>query len=450
MLEVSFSLDNPKREVSTIRAFIRYGGKRYAYPTGESVKVVNFRNGKCKGCPEAGAINNKLVAVEAAIKNAILYFKQDFKVPSGEDFKKKVELFLKGNNAIEIKRKDKKLLTYIEEYIPASGKSGFTKRSYTTCLNKLREYEEVKHKTFYFDDITLKFAEEFKMWLVEKDYARNYIGTLFKNLRAFMKHAHKVDKLHNNTDYKEFDVEAEVADTIALSEIELLRLHRLVIDEDAVKRISNDVRLNNVRARIQSLDKARKKFLIGAFTAMRVSDFNRIQDYNIHDGVITVLPKKGSSIRKPDPVKIPLHPVIQEILESGFDLQCKFCEQFLNKQIKLVCRIAGMDDDVVVYRTEGGELKEYIKKKWEVITTHTARRSGATNFYKLGLPKRSIMLLTGHKSEKQFDAYVKLTAEENAKALMENDYFKKDADTSMEWMLRQIEKENDPNFKESV
>ena len=112
-----------------VSPFIRYGGKRYAYPTGESVKVVNFRNAKCKGCSEAGAINNKLVAVETAIKNAILYFKQDFKVPSGEDFKKKVELFLKGNNAIEIKRKDKKLLTYIEEYIPVSGKSGFTKRS---------------------------------------------------------------------------------------------------------------------------------------------------------------------------------------------------------------------------------------------------------------------------------------------------------------------------------
>ena len=61
------------------------------------------------------------------------------------------------------------------------------------------------------------------------------------------------------------------------------------------------------------------------------------------------------------------------------------------------------------------------------------------------------MLLTGHKSEKQFDAYVKLSAEENAKALMEDDYFNKDkVDTSNEWMLRQIENENNPDFKASV
>ena len=114
-----------------------------------------------------------------------------------------------------------------------------------------------------------------------------------------MKHAREVGKLHDNTDYEKFKVEAEVADTIALSEIELLRLHRLVIDEDLVKRASNDERLHNIRARIRAWDNVRKKFLIGAFTAMRVSDFNRIQDYNIQDGIITILPKKGSSIRNP-------------------------------------------------------------------------------------------------------------------------------------------------------
>ena len=61
------------------------------------------------------------------------------------------------------------------------------------------------------------------------------------------------------------------------------------------------------------------------------------------------------------------------------------------------------------------------------------------------------MLLTGHKSEKQFDAYVKLSAEENAKALMKDDYFNKDkADTSNEWMLRQIENENNLDIRENV
>ena len=98
MIEVTFSLDNPKREVSTIRGFIRYAGKRYSFPTRESVKTACFSKGKCRECKEARAINNKLVAVEIAMKNAILYYKQDFKVPEAVDFRKKVEQFLTGNN----------------------------------------------------------------------------------------------------------------------------------------------------------------------------------------------------------------------------------------------------------------------------------------------------------------------------------------------------------------
>ena len=81
-MEVCFSLDNPKREISTIRGYISYSGQRYDFPTGESVKVKMFRNQRCKASPEAPAINNKLIAVEAAMKNAILYYKQNFKVPS--------------------------------------------------------------------------------------------------------------------------------------------------------------------------------------------------------------------------------------------------------------------------------------------------------------------------------------------------------------------------------
>lgn len=451
MIEITFSLDNPKREVSTIRGFVRYAGKRYSFPTGESVRSSCFQKGKCKNCVEAKAVNNKLTAIEIAMKNAILYFKQDFKVPENKNFKSKVEQFLLGNNAIEIKHKSKELLPYIESYIGECVKAKDTIRSYRTCLNKLREYENFKRKVFSFDDVTIKFAVDYRKWLVELGFSRNYIGTLFKNLKVFMKQAHKVDKLHENTDYENFNVEAEVADTIALSEIELLRLHRLVIDEGLVRKASNDERLHNIRARMQALDNVRKKFLIGAFTAMRVSDFNRIQTCNIQDGIITILPKKGASIRKPEPVKIPMHPVVQEILASGFDLSCRVSEQYLNKQIKVLCRLAGMVGDTVVYRTEGGVLKEFVKERWELVSTHTARRSGATNFYKQGIPKRSIMLLTGHKSEKQFDAYVKLSAEENAKALMEGDYFNKDkVDTSNEWMLRQIENENNPKFGNEI
>lgn len=63
-------------------------------------------------------------------------------------------------------------------------------------------------------------------------------------------------------------------------------------------------------------------------------------------------------------------------------------------------------------RNENGEV---IRFKWELVSSHTARRSGITNLYKGGiLDNRDIMSLSGHKTETVFNTYVKATASEKA------------------------------------
>ena len=76
-------------------------------------------------------------------------------------------------------------------------------------------------------------------------------------------------------------------------------------------------------------------------------------------------------------------------------------------------------------RTEGGKLVETVKQKFELITTHTARRSGATNMFNAGIPTIRIMKITGHKTEKAFMKYIKISQEENAKSLSDHPFFKK-------------------------
>jgi integrase len=55
--------------------------------------------------------------------------------------------------------------------------------------------------------------------------------------------------------------------------------------------------------------------------------------------------------------------------------------------------------------------------KYDLITTHTARRSFATNLFLSGFPAISIMKITGHKTEKSFMKYIKISQEENANLL---------------------------------
>ncbi len=65
-----------------------------------------------------------------------------------------------------------------------------------------------------------------------------------------------------------------------------------------------------------------------------------------------------------------------------------------------------------------GDKKPFITKpKFELVTTHTARRSFATNLYLDGIPSFNIMRITGHRTEKAFLRYIKITPNESAKIL---------------------------------
>jgi integrase len=67
--------------------------------------------------------------------------------------------------------------------------------------------------------------------------------------------------------------------------------------------------------------------------------------------------------------------------------------------------------------TKKGQKMTVNHPKWEMVTTHTARRSFATNEYKAGTPTISIMAITGHKTEKSFLKYIKATPKEHAQIL---------------------------------
>ena len=68
-------------------------------------------------------------------------------------------------------------------------------------------------------------------------------------------------------------------------------------------------------------------------------------------------------------------------------------------------------------RNEDGQM---VKFKYEIITTHTARRSGVTNLYKTGLlDTRDMMSISGHKSEATFEHYIKMKKSEHADRIAE-------------------------------
>ena len=71
-----------------------------------------------------------------------------------------------------------------------------------------------------------------------------------------------------------------------------------------------------------------------------------------------------------------------------------------------------------ISKTLAGMKVTTMKQKYELITTHSARRSFATNMFKMGIPTITIMGITGHRTERAFLTYIEVTPDEHARIMM--------------------------------
>ena len=325
-------------------------------------------------------------------------------------------------------------IDYFVQHYQHAGYKPETLKKYKTAEGWLRRYEKTFRQRLTFSDIGMKFYTRFRDWVLSGSYEQggqrryyslNYLGSLVKCIKVVMREHGPggITPLHNNTEYNNsrFKVESEAADTIYLSVPELMKIHHYTATPDNINPVCTDARTENRGRKAEAINAAKNRFLIGCFTALRVSDFNRLDEVNIQESYIRIKPQKGT--RKNDDVVIPIHPVVHEILASGYDLHARISEQKINRHIKEVCRLVGITAPVSVSRTEGGRLVTRTLPKSDLVGTHTARRSGATNMYLAGVPSISIMKITGHKTERSFMKYIRITAEENAALLSKHPFF---------------------------
>ena len=99
--------------------------------------------------------------------------------------------------------------------------------------------------------------------------------------------------------------------------------------------------------------------------------------------------------------------------------------QKFNQYVKEVVKNSKISTKVRVAKTIAGKMVEVAKEKHQLVTVHTARRSFATNMYMADFPTISIMKITGHKTERAFLKYIRISQEENALKLAENPFFNK-------------------------
>jgi len=299
----------------------------------------------------------------------------------------------------------KTLFQFVDKFIEEAPNRKDKKTGRLLAYNNIQKYKatekhlkafakSMKKKDFDFSDIDQTFYDKFVAFLQEKSFTQNSVGKHIRILKLMLNEA-TLHGYNTNAYYNSFHVFTEEIDNFYLNENELQQLK----DTDFSK---------NPR-----LDRVRDWFLLLAWTGSRFSDLEKVVKTDIKDGYISFRQQKTNV-----PVKIPIHPVVQEIFEKyDFNLPEEISNQRFNEYIKEVCEIAQINGIETITRTVGGKLITEKFEKWEQVSSHTGRRSFCTNMYKQRLPTYLIMSASGHKTEKSFLKYLKVKQDEHAEMM---------------------------------
>jgi len=430
-MTVNYFLKRPDAETSTVLfARICYNGNILKYYIPESInpKYWNSRTKQAKQTDkfrEHSEFNQRLKDIASDIGSTLLNYKNNKggEIPNPETFRLLLDQTIKRK---EPERKEAKtFLSFFQEIIELS-KAGVrvhpkkhtpissnTIKTYLTTLSHLQDYQTLKKKKIDFDTIDMEFYNDFKKFLMKGEkinkktnqkepliLSTNAIGKHIQIIKVVMYEAVE-SKLTTNISFqnKSFITVREDSESVYLNEGELRELENLDL--------SKNKRLKTVR----------DLFLIGCYTGLRYSDYSILKPEQIKDGFIEI-----TQIKTGDPVVIPVHPTVQRIIDqySG-KLPKSITNQKTNEYLKeLAQKVQVLKTPVTITFTKGGLKLSETFEKWELITSHTARRSFATNEYEAGTPSITIMAITGHKTEKAFLKYIKLKPKGHAKLLKQH------------------------------
>jgi integrase len=271
----------------------------------------------------------------------------------------------------------------------------------------LLAFEQFRKKPITFDSLDINFYEQFIDFLTY-DYVlarrkkllvglkTNTVGKTIKQFKTFLKDRIK-KKIIPSFDMDDWIVLEVEVDAVYLSEKEIKAINKVNL------------------AKQPHLSDYRNDFVLGCLTGLRFSDFSKIKQDDIRKGMLFKKQQKSDHW-----VVIPLRKEALQILENRcFEHFKGLTNAEFNRHIKTLAKLAGITEPITHSYKKGNKLITETKPKSDWITSHTCRRSFCTNEFLAGTPSSLIMKISGHKSEKDFFKYIRISPEEAAHKIQE-------------------------------
>ncbi len=275
---------------------------------------------------------------------------------------------------------------------------------------------------FTWKDINKALADHFVSFMEKNGYMVTSINKYIICFKAMIQNAMD-QELHNNLIALRAFSKKKIQETDKAKEIYLTKAELQALYEMPLEGLK---------------DKVRDVFLVGCYTCQRFSDYARLEKENFTKTakgtkVVRIVQEKTGN-----DVVIPiLNDNLLHIAEKyGYDIP-KVNDVILNRYIKQILKelsstvpsLARKERTLLTMKEREKEKQglvsferdnkgNVIKPRYELVSSHTARRSGITNLYLSGnFDTYQMMSISGHRDEKTFYEYIKLSSDEVADSI---------------------------------
>ena len=342
--------------------------------------------------------NVKLSNIRSQIESLVSNYKIRRDVVSKDELQLQIEKIINPDKVVlelaklDAQKKQNTLFDvwdiFIAEKIKLNEYKPGTLTGFKLSRKYLFDYQEYSKNTIFLDNINVYFYNFLVAYLrQEKRLMNNSIGGIIKNLKTVLNYALD-NEFTQNRDFQKkaaFKAFKEEADTLSLTEDEIAK----------IKEVSLKGKLNT----------ARDLFLFQIETMLRLGDLMKIKFENLdfENEELRLWQEKTSKF-----LRIPLSKTCLCILEKFENQLPKMHKTSYNISIKSICKEAGITENFNKVIFIGNERIEKDYPKYQLISSHTARRTGITRLILKGLPPELVMKVSGHYDMKSFQKYVRI------------------------------------------
>ena len=364
---------------------------RYRKTTGVRVKIAHWDEKKMRlksQAPDAMEVNLTLLKIEEKVTEMQYFLKFTNKTEDSDMVDEMIfGITAKSKRNAALQNLESNFTEYLQNVENTITKNSI--KSYQSSFNHIIKYAEIKRLKLDYSLFDRNFEIGFTDYLIkEKNISNNTIGKYIMSLKIFLKQMEKrgfkIDPI-----YRDYRILTAPVDFVYLTSKELDDLLEL----DLTQR--------------PHLECVREVFIFQCGSGLRYGDIEKITWDDIHDNRIEITTEKTKQL-----LKIPVNKYTKWVIDrnTGNESLLNPCKnQLQNRYLKELGAMMGMFGKHKVVKFYGTKRKEETHAKWELISTHTARRTFVILALERGMRPEVVMKITGHKKLSTLQRYITIS-----------------------------------------